>query len=487
MLRKLLQTFTGEKKYFSLVILIIFIIFLSAFISPYLISRLKRNWNDHLPQAIVAIENSSIDFFKEGEGELFSKEDNLKSYIRGNLEPKNFSYRSLVRLINDKEYENYSVEVIAPNGRLIAWNKKIAIAAENVFPLEYPLGEDFFYSGNLTTYLSVIDSLRIESDNFYVILSKPVEKHYTLPNQYYSAVSLIKDLSDKFLTDFKVDFSPLSEGTRDGRYFAYPLLNKKNNKIAEITFAKPLPDVVVKHLQDDVSQFQSIMAAIGIIFLTLGFRPDFSKIKFNSVRLAIILIYCVTIRLLFYLINFPSGILEGGVKDPSYFSSAFAGGIVRSPIEFFITSSLLVVFCLQIFRYLISYLRIVKEIKLNKKFVYVLLVIFIAFILVTIRGLNAAIRSIIFDSTLRYFKEPNLIPDLPSLLMNLNLLFVGTSILFLMLCYSIFFTACIPKGKKKVKYYFYSYLITQVCGIIYIIVQKEPLTTPFLSFLLITI
>jgi hypothetical protein len=143
MLRKHLQTFTGEKKYFSFVILIIIIIFLSAIISPILIKRVKRTWNDRLPQAIVEIENSSIEYFKGREDELYTKEAHLKSYIRENLEPQNVSYRSLIRLINDKEFENYSVEVIAPNGRLIAWNKKIAIPAENVFPLSYPLGEDF--------------------------------------------------------------------------------------------------------------------------------------------------------------------------------------------------------------------------------------------------------------------------------------------------------------------------------------------------------
>ncbi len=487
MLRKFLHTFTGEKKYFSFVILLIFIIFLSAVISPYLINRVKNNWNDQLPQTIVKIENSGIDYFKGSEDELFTKEAHLKSYIRENLEPQNFSYRSLIRLINDKEFENFSVEVIAPNGRLIAWNKKLAIPAENVFPLSYPLGEDFFYSGNLTTYLSVIDSLQIEGDNFYAILSIPVEKHYSLQNQYYSSVSLIKELSDKFMTDFKIDYTPLSAGTKDGRYFSYELLNRKSNKIAEVTFAKPLPGVVVRHIQDGVSQFQSILTAIGIILLTLGFRNDFSKIKLKSVRLAIILIYCITIRALFYIINFPSGILEGAVKDPSYFSSAFAGGIVRSPIEFFITSSLLLIFCFQIFRYLVDYLKSKKEIKLNEKIVIGLFSVFIILLLVTIRGLNAAIRSIIFDSTLRYFKEPNLIPDLPSLLMNLNLLFVGTSILFILLSYALFFTASIPRGKKNRKYFIYSYLITQISGIIYILLQPQPLVTPFLSFLIITI
>src|SRR5674476_515487 len=151
--RKISQYFTGEKKYFSLVILIILLILLSAIISPLLIERTKKNWNTDLPSLVVNIENSSINFFRSKETDLFIKSTHLKNYIRENLEPQNFSYRSLVKLVNDKEFEKFSVEVIAPNGRLLAWNKKVALPPENVFPLSSSLGEDFFYTGDLVTFL----------------------------------------------------------------------------------------------------------------------------------------------------------------------------------------------------------------------------------------------------------------------------------------------------------------------------------------------
>ena len=49
-----------------------------------------------------------------------------------------------------------------------------------------------------------------------------------------------------------------------------------------------------------------------------------------------------------------------------------------------------------------------------------------------IRALSATIRSIIFDSTIRYFREPNILPDLPSLGMNLNMLLMSFSILLVL-------------------------------------------------------
>ncbi|MDR3609877.1 MAG: ATP-binding protein [Ignavibacteriaceae bacterium] len=487
MLRKFFQLFIGEKKYFSIVIVIILCIFLSALISPVLIDRIIKNWNNDLPSLIIKTESSSINLFKSKESSLVTKSLHLKNYIRENLEPQNFSYRSLIKLVNDKEFEDYSVEIIAPNGTIIAWNKKLALPSENVFPLSRPLGEDFFYTGDLTTYLCLVDSLHTENDNFYTIISSPVERHYSLQNQYYSTISLIKELSDSFLTEFNVIYNPFAEGTKDGRFFSFELLNNKNNKIGEVTFAKPMPDVTLKDIRDEISKFQSVLAALGIIFLTLGFREDFKKIRYNSIRLFIIMIYCVSIRVLFYIISFPSSILEGRIKDPACFSSAFAGGIVKSPVELFITSVLLLWFCLLLFKYIIQYTKSKKESNLNIKLILILLVPFIFFFLASIRGLNAAVKSIIFDSTLRYFKEPNLIPDAPTLLMELNLLIIGTALITILVSYLLLFLSYVPKESKSLKNILYLFLITQISGIIYIIIQSEPLITPVLSFLIISV
>jgi two-component system, NtrC family, nitrogen regulation sensor histidine kinase NtrY len=485
--RKIVHYFTGEKKYFSLVILIILLLLLSAIISPILIERTKKNWTNELPSLVINIENSSLSLFRTKENDLYVKSAHLKNYIRENLEPQNFSYRSLVKLVNDKEFENYSTEVIAPNGRLIAWNKRIALPPENIFPLSYSLGEDFFYTGDLITYLCVIDSLRIDNDNFYIVMSIPVEKHYSLQNQYYVTTSLIKEFSDKFLTEFNIDYTPFSAGSKDGRFFSYEILNRKNNKIGEITFAKPKPDVAARDIRDQLSKLQSILTFIALIFLTLGFRGDYNKIRFRSIRLFIIILYAALIRTLFYLINFPSNILEGPVKDPSYFSSTFGNGIVKSPIEFLITSVLVLFICLVIFKYINYYVKFKRKSAVGKKITLVLAGLFVIILLVTIRGLSASVKSIIFDSTLRYFKEPNLIPDIPSLMMNLILLILGTSMISLMVSYFLLLIPDFLKGSKRLKNLLYLFLATQICGLIYIFTQHEPLLTPFLSVFIISL
>ena len=78
-------------------------------------------------------------------------------------------------------------------------------------------------------------------------------------------------------------------------------------------------------------------------------------------------------------INFPSNIIEGPIKDPSYFSSAFGSGIVKSPIEFFITSVLLLCICLEIFKYIIYYAKSENKSTINKKII--LFLIYLVFVI----------------------------------------------------------------------------------------------------------
>ena len=49
-----------------------------------------------------------------------------------------------------------------------------------------------------------------------------------------------------------------------------------------------------------------------------------------------------------------------------------------------------------------------------------------------LRGLSAAIKSVIFDSTIRYFKDPTPVPDADILFMNLNVLMLGLAIILVM-------------------------------------------------------
>ncbi|MFO7447481.1 MAG: HAMP domain-containing sensor histidine kinase [Ignavibacteriaceae bacterium] len=483
MFRKLFYRFKDDRKFFAIVFFVLFLFLLSGIITPVIVNNLKENWKETLTQKISDIKNSVLSFYKEKENHLLVKQAQLKENLVTAL-THNTSYRSLIRLINNKHYQDYSIEVFAPNGRLIAWNGTVAIRQEDLFPLKYPFGEVHFDRNKLITYITLTDTLHIDGDTFFFTVSSPIEKHYTIQNPYYIELSFTKEISDEFLTQFEVYYNPFVQHTRDGRKHSFEIINNKNNKTGLVTFVKPALDTTIKTFYADVSKIQSFLAVVGFLFIALGYRKDFRSIKFRVYRLLILTIYFSAFRILLYYLNFPSNIMSGAPVNPAYFSSAFGGGIVKSPVEFFITVLFALILCIMTFRYLINFIQSgsIEKYKGYKTFLFLLLPLSFLFFM-TLRGLSAAIRSVIFDSTLRYFKDPTLIPDLPSIIMNLNVLMLGTGVVFLLCSYIILLLEVLPKmnrGKLK-KIYIVIFLLVELFGVLFILVQKQPLIVPVFS------
>jgi len=104
-----------------------------------------------------------------------------------------------------------------------------------------------------------------------------------------------------------------------------------------------------------------------------------------------------------------------------------------------------------------------------------------------IRGLSASIKSVIYDSSIRYFKEPTLIPNLPSLVMNLNTLIMTLAILLVMIAFILLIGDFLNfLGNRKFKLRFaLLFIVIQAAGYIFFQLQKEPLITHAMIFLFI--
>src|ERR1035438_9478303 len=72
-------------------------------------------------------------------------------------------------------------------------------------------------------------------------------------------------------------------------------------------------------------------------------------------------------------------------------------------------------------------------------------------------------------------------------MMNLILLILGTSIISLMVGYLLLFISCLSNESNKLQKILYLFLLTQICGVIFIFIQNEPLLTPFLSIFIISL
>ncbi len=485
---KISKFFKGDRKYFTIVFFVLISVFFVGSITPIIIENKKSNWEEYLKAEIKEIENATIYYFNKKEKVLLRNKNDIKEKLRNTLYGSAYNYGELISLLNDKTYEDYSLEVIAPNGKIIAWNKSIAIKQEDIFPFVYPIDETHFYNKGLFTHLTVIDTVKIQNDVFYLIISKPVEKHYSLQNQYYFELSLKTELAEKFKTRFDIIYNPYTHPSKDGRVYSFSMLNNKQNKIGTVSFFKPLLNVEISEIKDQTNKIQILLLFVALLFLSLGLRKEFLNIKLLSVKLLVVVVYCSIFRIILFWIGFPSRFLEGGLVDPSYFSSTFAGGLVKTPIEAFITNIFLIIIGITIYRYVLKYYF---DLSKNRfRLIKLLITPFLALLLFyTLRGLSASIKSIIFDSTIRYFKEPDLIPNFPSLLMNLNILLVGLSCIVLIVALTLLIGKFLGllNSKPKLSYFLLYYLIIQAACFVFFQFQNEPLITPFMCFIFLSV
>lgn len=424
MFNKITEKFKGDRKYFSIVFFILIILAVSGVITESYLNNAKENWSNILTSEISALKNSIESDFNKRQNDIKEKLNIVKTDLRKSLAPENESYKEIVKLINDDLFNGYSIEIFAPNGKLIAWNQIITVDQNELFPLSFPLGETYFLSKDLLYYLAIIDTTHLQSDIFYISISTPIEEKFKINNQYAKNISFKSDLISKYHNDLSIDYSPFAEQSKDGRKFSFELLNTKNNKVGMVSFTKPLLSSYISQIKDTASKIQSLLVVLALIFVGLGLNSDFRKLDSYLFKLFLLVIYLSALRAIIFVVGFPSNFINGPLLDPSYFSSAFAWGIVKSPIELLTTVFFLIILAIQIYRYTRKYLNSAKEFK-NKITGYTLTIVLSILIFLILRGLSASIRSIIFDSTIRYFKEPNILPDLPSFVMNFNMLLIS--------------------------------------------------------------
>jgi len=488
MRNKVSAYFKGDSKYFTIVFFILAIIFVIGLISPVLVEKEKTDWDRELSDKILEIENGVKKLLSEKENQLVETKDRIKNELHKTLVTTDYEYGDLISLVNSDVNRDYSVEVVAPNGKIIAWNDVIAIKQDEIFPFVYPLNEVHFYNSPLITYLNIIDTVKVQSDIFYLLISSPIEKNYSLQNQYFKEVSFSEELVNKFNTLFNVYYDPYSQPSKDGRVHSIILLNLNNNKIGMVSFYKPSLNFELSQIEETSTQVQILLLVLCLIFLTLGLKRDFKTIKWKSVRLIVLIIYLSALRFLFFLTGFPSRFLDGPLVDPSYFSSTFAWGIVKTPVEFITTNIFLLIIGLICFKYVLTYLREKKSTRFFIiKIIASILILLIAF--GTLRGLAASIKSVIFDSTIRYFKEPDLIPSFPSVLMNLNVLILGLASVLVITSLILLagkFTKLIGEDKSVSKFVIL-FILVQIFCLSFFLYQSEPLITPLMCITFISL
>ena len=473
-----------RKIFFSLILLLI----VSGLLHPYFLNRISSSWKTEIGSKLSSIENETIINFQHKQERLIAKSINLKKILHSLLSPQNSSYQKLTNYLTQKSLKIYSIEIIAPNGKLIAWNNDLVIPTDEIFPLSFPVGETYFYNGDLASYLSIIDTLKIQTDQFYLSISIPLEKHYEVINEYFNSVNYSSELSEKFNTDIKIIYNPISNISADGRKYSFELLNNRKKRIGYATILKPTFNSQVYFINDLFLKIQSLIFVLAYLILGLYLKRDFSSLNNLILKITLLFFYLLGLRSIFYKLNIPSMFIHGDLTNPSYFSSTFGYGVVKSPLEFFTTNLFVIIFAYYIYTNLKKYYQTEFYSKAKIKTLNIIVsVLFVPLFFYFSRGLIASIRDIIFNSSIRYFKEPNLISSFVSLTMNLNTLMISISITLFLVCTVIIIIYLlrfynILEGKAG---FILLSVIFLILTVIYFKIQKNPLIPIYLWMVIV--
>lgn len=478
--------FTTRQKAITAVFSVILILFIaSAIASPLIVNSIKENWTAKLTDKIDETEKGAVHSFEKKQKRLLDVHTDIKDSLEDESKFE-LNKSTYFNLLKSKKFNDFKITISSQERELQVWNQSIDVGLEKLRNLPFNFGETFFIKPDLITYLSVLDSVKLDSGKtLYISTNSEFEKKYKFQNEYFQERSFEKELSENFDLAFEVKYSEREEPPKAGQKHTFLLRNNFNNKIGVIVFQKPFRDMAISKVESTINDIQKFLVLLLIIGLGVVFYPKIRDYYNYTFKTAIITIFLVIVRVLLFDFNFPSKFIDGKVVNPEFFSSIFAFGMVRSPLELFITLVFGLVIALVFIKS--NQHKVNRSVGHTSERTYIkaifISVVVIALFLLLWRGFGASVKSMVFDSTLNYFSKGLVIPDFTTLLMILNLLLLGSAVFLISigLIYIVFRN--LPD--RNTRNFWILFGVFQIAGILFDIFQKEPQGSHFIRVLYI--
>lgn len=341
--------------------------------------------------------------------------------------------------------------------------------------------------------------VKIKNKLCYLITASVLEKNYVLKNQYNGDAALFDELKKEF--NVVVTFFDGKSDATNSLVF----LNQ-NQQLFSVSLSFPQNPVETTSISSTMLRIFLFLSSITMFMVALYLQltiitfPGKSTLKksfYLPSQTVYIGLLTVIVLVRIFLLEFEAGKLLGlsGFDNAVNYSSPFGYGVAKSPINLLITTFLGAIFAV---------LVILHHFKNRRDRAHSLprLILFIlagsAGLILTIRALAAIQRSIVYDSSLRYFLGDSILPGKDVTLMNICIIlasFTLIAIATLMLSRLIeFWILLLEKFPGEKSFQFRSKVIT-VAGwvlsvspfLIYFLIQDSELIPPFLLFLMIIV
>jgi two-component system, NtrC family, nitrogen regulation sensor histidine kinase NtrY len=422
---------SGNRRYSYVVMALIVMVFLIGLISQRVLDAKKNNWRNILPTILSEVQTSTTQIMQDKQKEVLAFHKELTASFE-KLPAASQSDAGILQLMTAYKNKNICIEVIKNNSAIIAWKENAPVTPAEFAKISNTPAETFFYESPLAVYLCVYDNITLNGNTYTILSGLPVEKFYQ-NKKAKEKTSLSLELENRFSTEFDIVYNAGNQQPVAGRFYAFPVKNNNQKDIAVITVLKPTLRNELQSIAKTIGIIQSILMLIAFVFLALAVRADYIKLKNELVRALIVLAFMAALRWLMYRLGIPASLLSDSLADPSNFASQFGGGIVKSPVEFFVTALFAFAAGIFILRAVEKYFtRTEWKLKQSWGLYAAIFIGYALILLLSIRGFAASVKSVIFDSSLRYFNEPDIIPDTTHFVMNFAALVAGAAMLLLL-------------------------------------------------------
>ncbi len=445
---------------FVSIILILLAIGLGFYI-PAGLKDIENNWQNYRKEKrsknielIGAIINSKINSFNSDAGKI----------KKGILSLGEKALSSEVNLL--PEYINYR---FFRSESLIGWRDFTPIDAK--VSSKFQSGEAFFFSTDTKAFLCRVDTIT-NGDISYVLQSELlVEKFYKFDNKYFEMISLSNEISDAIGIDCSVNYNRDAPESKDVFRTYIELKNSHSVKIGSISFPVTSLTVEKKNFIQRINTIQAFLFTLAVAIFLIGLNLEIKNIG-KGKRLAVRLLSIIAIRILLEYFDIPAKLNIPELNNPKYFSSMFAWGIAKTPVELFVTVVLFLFAVVLVFQYINDISVGKRLIKSKPVYGYLFSVFILVADLLLIRAFAASVRSFIFDSGVRYFNLNALFPKIPVALNLVNLLILGFALFLLgFSTLKIFYRFFYPLKKNIIKII----VLTIISSAIYFILDRSNL------------
>jgi signal transduction histidine kinase len=453
-----------KRKYLYLSGSLVLLILLLGVLEPLFLKNKEENWGAGLNSTIEKLKGNIQKYFADEESDLIKNAEALRSVLTSKKGDTTFA-----EIFNSGDWDDFSIILLNSSNKIAAssnFNDDIDTLQLN----KIKTGRMFFLQTSLIDYLTVLSEVNIAGEDFKLLISKPVEKKYELNTNYFKSVSLNEYLTKKFQTGIEVYPGSEEIKIKDGRQQNADIYNYGKEKIATVVFDVPSLSIELNRNREIVSFLQILFLLALILLLLKKIKVVFDKIRSKTVKASFIIALIIIFRVLFFIFEIPTRFITGELTDPSMFSSTFGYGIVRSPLDLFLT--VLSIFCIVIIVYDAVRTIDVKKLPDNKAVKIAILLVLAVLYFLLLRAFGASMRSVVYDSTLKYFKDPFIIPDLPLFVMHLNILMIGLSAVLLSISILLLFLTIF--GNSANKRLIILFIILQLAGYFYDVIQSSP-------------